>query len=161
MRAGAREHSDDIACPSSICFLMIHVGCLVATWTGVAWRAVALAMMLYVLRVFATGPGHCRYFAHRAFGTSRICQFASAFCQPRHVPRNFASEPTPPAIRRRSERVGGLPEALILRDPGICFGFGGKAGGRLRQSTGPGHLHGEAVIGSLDYATIRIGHGCP
>ena len=124
-------------------------------------RAVAPAIMLHVLRIFATGASHRRYFACRASSTSRIRQFASAFCQPRDAPRNFASEPAPPAIRRRSERVDGLPEALILRDPGICFGFSGKAGGRLRQSTGPGHLHGEAVIGSLDYATIRIGHGCP
>ena len=62
MRAGTREHSDDIACPSSICFPLVHVGCLVAIWTGVTWRAVALAMMLYVLRVFATGAGHRRCF---------------------------------------------------------------------------------------------------
>ena len=39
----------------------------------------ALALMLYVLRIFAIGAGYHRYFAHRAFSTSRICQFALAF----------------------------------------------------------------------------------
>jgi stearoyl-CoA desaturase (delta-9 desaturase) len=40
---------------------------------------VALAMMLYILRIFAIGAGYHRYFAHRAFSTSRACQFALAF----------------------------------------------------------------------------------
>lgn len=79
MRASTREHSDDIAYPSSAAFLLVHVGCLAAVWTGVTWRAVALALMLYVLRIFAIGAGYHRYFAHRAFSTSRICQFALAF----------------------------------------------------------------------------------
>ncbi len=80
MRAGTREHSgDDIAYPSSIGFLLIHVGCLAAVWTGVTWRAVALALILYVLRIFAIGAGYHRYFAHRAFSTTRIGQFALAF----------------------------------------------------------------------------------
>jgi stearoyl-CoA desaturase (delta-9 desaturase) len=76
---GPRGHSDDIAYPSSVGFLLIHVGCLAAVWTGVTWRGVALALMLYLLRIFAIGAGYHRYFAHRAFSTSRICQFALAF----------------------------------------------------------------------------------
>jgi stearoyl-CoA desaturase (Delta-9 desaturase) len=52
MSASTRKHSDDIAYPSSIAFLLIHVSCLAAVWTGVTWRAVALALMLYVLRVW-------------------------------------------------------------------------------------------------------------
>jgi stearoyl-CoA desaturase (Delta-9 desaturase) len=79
MRTGTQGHHDDIAYPSSIGFLLIHVGCLAAIWTGVTWRAVALAMVLYVLRIFAIGAGYHRYFAHRAFSTSRVCQFALAF----------------------------------------------------------------------------------
>ena len=39
----------------------------------------ALALMLYVVRIFAIAAGYHRYFAHRAFSTSRICQFALAF----------------------------------------------------------------------------------
>ncbi len=79
MREGTQEHHDDIAYPSSIGFLLIHVGCLGAVWTGLTWRAVALAIALYVLRILAIGAGYHRYFAHRAFSTSRMCQFALAF----------------------------------------------------------------------------------
>ena len=79
MRASTRGHSDDIAYPSSIGFLLIHLGCLAAIWTGVTWRAVVLALILYVLRIFAIGAGYHRYFAHRAYSTSRICQFVLAF----------------------------------------------------------------------------------
>ena len=75
--------------------------------------------------------------------------------------KNVASVPMSPAIRRRSERIGRSPKALILGDPCIRFGFGGKARGDLWQSAGPDHLHGEAVIVSLDHAVIRCGHGCP
>jgi stearoyl-CoA desaturase (Delta-9 desaturase) len=79
MRASTREPSDDIAYPSSVGFLLIHVGCLAAVWTGVTPRAAVLAVVLYVVRIFAIGAGYHRYFAHRAFSTSRICQFALAF----------------------------------------------------------------------------------
>ena len=75
--------------------------------------------------------------------------------------KNVASVPTSPAIRRRSERIGRFPKALILGDPCIRFSFGGKARGDLWQSAGPDHLHGEAVIVSSDHAVIRGGHGCP
>jgi stearoyl-CoA desaturase (delta-9 desaturase) len=79
MSASTREHGDDIAYPSSIAFLLIHLSCLAAIWTGITWRAVALALALYMLRLFAIGAGYHRYFAHRAFSTSRICQFVLAF----------------------------------------------------------------------------------
>jgi stearoyl-CoA desaturase (delta-9 desaturase) len=79
MRASTQEHGDDIAYPSSIAFLLIHLSCLAAIWTGITWRAAALALLLYVLRIFAIGAGYHRYFAHRAFSTSRICQFVLAF----------------------------------------------------------------------------------
>ena len=69
---------DDIAYPSSIGFLLVHLGCLAVVWTGMTWRAAALGSALYVLRIFAIGAGYHRYFAHRAFSTSRFCQFVLA-----------------------------------------------------------------------------------
>jgi stearoyl-CoA desaturase (Delta-9 desaturase) len=78
MRAGMQGHHDDIAYPSSIGFLLVHLGCLAVVWTGMTWRAVALALVLYGLRIFAVGAGYHRYFAHRAFSTSRSCQFVLA-----------------------------------------------------------------------------------
>ncbi len=79
MRADTRGRHDDVAHPSSIGFLLIHLGCLAAVWTGVTWRAAVLASALYVLRIFAIGAGYHRYFSHRAFSTSRFCQFVLAF----------------------------------------------------------------------------------
>ncbi len=73
------EHTDDIAYPSSIGFVLVHVGCLAAVWTGLTGRALVLAVALYLVRIFAVTAGYHRYFAHRAFRTSRILQFGLAF----------------------------------------------------------------------------------
>jgi stearoyl-CoA desaturase (delta-9 desaturase) len=79
MTQGSHEHSDDIAYPSSIGFVLIHVGCFAAIWTGLTGRAVVLAVVLYLVRIFAIGAGYHRYFSHRAYRTSRIVQFCLAF----------------------------------------------------------------------------------
>ena len=76
--AGNNEQ-DDIAYPSAIGFVLIHLACLAAFWTGVTWRAAALAFAFYVLRIFAIGAGFHRYFSHRAYRTSRIFAFILAF----------------------------------------------------------------------------------
>jgi hypothetical protein len=75
--------------------------------------------------------------------------------------RSLPSESTMPAIRRCSEGASGFPKPFVLGNPGARLGLGGKAGGCLRQSAGPGHLHGNAVIGSLDHVIICIWHRCP
>jgi stearoyl-CoA desaturase (delta-9 desaturase) len=79
MRRSTRQHSDDIAYPSAIGFLLVHVSCFATIWTGMTWRAVALALCLYVLRIFAITAGYHRYFSHRAFRTGRAFQFILAF----------------------------------------------------------------------------------
>ena len=79
MTTGTYQHSDDISYPSSFGFVLIHLGCFAAIWTGFTWRAVVLAIALYLLRIFAIGAGYHRYFAHRAFRTSRVMQFCLAF----------------------------------------------------------------------------------
>jgi hypothetical protein len=80
-------------------------------------------------------------------------------CQQNDVLKDLASKPIASAMRWCSERIGGVPEALVLRDPCVRFGLAGKARGELRQSTDPRHLDGEAVIVSLDHVVSRIGHG--
>ncbi len=73
-----REHGD-IIYPSSIPFILVHVACVAAIWSGVTWRAVAICIALYWLRMFAIGAGYHRYFSHRAYSTSRVFQFILAF----------------------------------------------------------------------------------
>jgi stearoyl-CoA desaturase (delta-9 desaturase) len=79
MNQGRQEHSDDIAYPSSTAFLLLHLACFAAFWTGVTPRAVVIGVVLYLVRIFAIGAGYHRYFAHRAFRTSRVFQFVLAF----------------------------------------------------------------------------------
>ena len=79
MNKGRQDHSDDIAYPSGTAFLLLHLACFAAFWTGVTPRAVVLGVALYLVRIFAIGAGYHRYFAHRAFRTSRVFQFMLAF----------------------------------------------------------------------------------
>ncbi len=72
------EH-DDIIYPSAIPFVLMHLACFAAIWTGITWQAVAICVTLYWLRIFAIGAGYHRYFSHRAYSTSRVFQFALAF----------------------------------------------------------------------------------
>lgn len=64
--------------PSAIPFVLVHLGCIAAIWSGVTWTALALCAALYVLRMFAVVAGYHRYFSHRAFSTSRAFQFVLA-----------------------------------------------------------------------------------
>jgi stearoyl-CoA desaturase (delta-9 desaturase) len=63
----------------SIPFVLVHLGCLTAIWTGVSWGALAICVGLYWVRIFAVGAGYHRLFSHRAYDTSRGFQFVLAF----------------------------------------------------------------------------------
>jgi stearoyl-CoA desaturase (delta-9 desaturase) len=75
----APKAGGDIVHPSAIPFLLIHLACFAAIWSGVTWRAVALAIALYWLRMFAITGGYHRYFSHRSYSTGRVFQFLLAF----------------------------------------------------------------------------------
>jgi len=78
----AREYTpadtDDIIYPSAIPFVLVHVACFGAFFSGITWQAVVICAVLYWLRIFAIGAGYHRYFSHRAYATSRIFQFVLA-----------------------------------------------------------------------------------
>ncbi len=75
----AEDVHDDIIYPSTIPFILVHLGCFAAIWTGVTWQALVICIALYWLRIFAIGAGYHRYFSHRAYTTSRAFQFVLAF----------------------------------------------------------------------------------
>ena len=60
-------------------FVGIHMMGLFIVQTGIRWEWVLLAVASYYLRMFAVTAGYHRYFAHRAFKTSRVLQFGLAF----------------------------------------------------------------------------------
>jgi len=73
-----RDSATDIVYPSTIPFIIVHLVCFAAIWSGVTAGAVALGIGLYWLRIFAIGAGYHRYFSHRAYETSRAFQLVLA-----------------------------------------------------------------------------------
>ncbi|MGA0060253.1 MAG: acyl-CoA desaturase [Planctomycetota bacterium] len=71
--------ADRIDWPRIIPFVLLHLACLGALWTGVSTTAVVVAIALYALRMFAITAFYHRYFSHRAFSTSRAVQFVFGF----------------------------------------------------------------------------------
>jgi stearoyl-CoA desaturase (delta-9 desaturase) len=59
-------------------FVGMHAACFTVPWVGVSAVAVATAIGLYALRMFAVTGFYHRYFSHRAFKTSRWLQFVFA-----------------------------------------------------------------------------------
>src|ERR1051325_3710220 len=59
-------------------FLILHLGCLGIFVVGWSWTAVAVAVGLYLIRMFAITGIYHRYFSHRTFKTSRLAQLLFA-----------------------------------------------------------------------------------
>ena len=60
-------------------FWSVHVAAVVGVIAlGFSWSGVALAAVLYVVRMFFTTAGYHRYFSHRSFKTSRAFQLVLA-----------------------------------------------------------------------------------
>jgi stearoyl-CoA desaturase (delta-9 desaturase) len=73
------EFHDDIIYPATIPFILVHLVCIAALWTGVSLKALAVCLALYVVRMFGVTAGYHRYFSHRSFKTSRVGQFLLAW----------------------------------------------------------------------------------
>jgi stearoyl-CoA desaturase (delta-9 desaturase) len=56
-------------------YILVHLACLGAFWTGVSPTAILVAVIAYVVRMFAITGFYHRYFSHRSFKTSRAGQF--------------------------------------------------------------------------------------
>jgi stearoyl-CoA desaturase (delta-9 desaturase) len=76
--AGDDLQARGIDWPRLLPFVALHLGCLGVLWVGVSVTAVAAAVMLYAVRMFAITGFYHRYFSHCAFRTSRAAQFVFA-----------------------------------------------------------------------------------
>lgn len=85
--AGEAAADDRIDWLRVVPFIGLHVACLAVIWVGWSWIAVAVAAALYVLRMFAVTAFYHRYFAHKAFRTSRPFQFLMAIAAETSVQR--------------------------------------------------------------------------
>ena len=77
MALGHPPHND-VVYPQAIPFVLTHLVCLGAIWTGVPLQALAVGAVLYVVRMWAITAGFHRYFSHRSYKTSRFFQFVIA-----------------------------------------------------------------------------------
>lgn len=59
-------------------FVALHIGLVSLYWVGWSPFAVFLAVLVYVVRMFAITGFYHRYFAHKTFQTSRVTQFLFA-----------------------------------------------------------------------------------
>ncbi len=59
-------------------FIGLHIAAAFVVVVGFSWIALATAVALYALRMFAITGFYHRYFSHRSFKTSRLLQFIFA-----------------------------------------------------------------------------------
>jgi len=62
----------------SVPFILLHLGCLGVLFTGAPIAALLLGAFTYFIRMFGITAVYHRYFAHRAYKTSRPVQFLLA-----------------------------------------------------------------------------------
>jgi stearoyl-CoA desaturase (delta-9 desaturase) len=61
-------------------FAAFHLLALAAIWTGVSGRALVACFAVFSFQLLSATIGYHRYFAHRAFQTSRVMQLVLALC---------------------------------------------------------------------------------
>ena len=59
-------------------FIFLHLMCLTVFWVGWSWVAIAVAVGLYLIRMFAITGFYHRYFSHKTYKTNRFWQFLFA-----------------------------------------------------------------------------------
>lgn len=69
---------DKVDWQRTIPFIFLHLGCLAVIWVGASPIAVAAAVALYFVRMFAITGFYHRYFSHRTYKTSRSFQLILA-----------------------------------------------------------------------------------
>ncbi len=76
---GPEQDDDDrIDYVRAIPFIVLHLACLAALFTGVSVFAVVVMLVMYMVRVLGITVGYHRYFSHRAFRCGRKMQFVLA-----------------------------------------------------------------------------------
>lgn len=76
--ATVRAKPDRVEWVRVLPFAVLHLGCLGVIWVGWSWPAVAVAVGLYFVRMFAITAFYHRYFSHKTFHTTRAAQFLFA-----------------------------------------------------------------------------------
>ena len=70
--------SKDFSWPRMAPYIVLHLACFAAFFTGVSTTAVVMCVALYLIRMFAITGFYHRYFSHKTFKTNRVFQFLFA-----------------------------------------------------------------------------------
>ena len=77
--SASRPHWTTYIRATTVLFWAVHLAALAGIfYCGFSWRGLALAVGSYFVRMVVVTAGYHRYFAHRAFKTSRVFQFLLA-----------------------------------------------------------------------------------
>ena len=97
--AGLRDNlPDGVEWARILPYILVHLACLGAIWTGVSTTALVVAGIAYVVRMFAITGFYHRYFSHRSFKTSRAGQFIFGLLGASAVQRGPAEAPSRPKM---------------------------------------------------------------
>ena len=118
--------NDDIIYPSALPFVLVHLSCVAAIWSGVTWQAIAICVALYWVRIFAIGAGYHRYFSHRAYSTSRVFSIRPRLPRPEQRPKERSvvgcqAPASPLAFRYRAGRAFTSAQGFHLQPCGMDF----------------------------------------
>jgi stearoyl-CoA desaturase (delta-9 desaturase) len=72
------SQSEQISWIRLLPFIGLHLACFLVIYVGFSWLGLALAIVSYLVRMFAITAFYHRYFSHRTFKTNRIWQFVFA-----------------------------------------------------------------------------------
>ncbi len=78
MKKLTRAADERVSWSRSFPFFLMHVAPIGIVWAGFGWTEAVVCFLLYYVRMFFITAGYHRFFAHRAFKTSRIFQFVLA-----------------------------------------------------------------------------------
>ena len=88
-------------------FIGLHVACLAALFTGFDATALVLLVATYFLKMFGITAGYHRYFAHRAYKTSRVGAVRPGVAGVQRLAERAAlvggASPRPPPLFRHAE----------------------------------------------------------
>lgn len=73
-----RPEKARIAWPALVPYVAVRIGCLAVFWTGITWTTAGVLAGCFAVRMLALTVGYHRYFAHKAFRTSRALQLVLA-----------------------------------------------------------------------------------
>ncbi len=76
---GAYAEDEKFHWLASAPFFLVHLSPLLLFFTGWSWKAVALGVATFWMRMFFITAGYHRYFSHRSYKLARVPQFLMAF----------------------------------------------------------------------------------